>query len=85
MVKVTSSQFIRNIGQYQDRAQQEPVVVMKHRREHTVLLSADEYRRLRKRARIVRRIEELSEAEIAEIGRAEVPPGYEHLNEELPD
>jgi prevent-host-death family protein len=83
MVKVTSSQFIRNVGQYQDRAQHEPVVVMKHKREHTVLLSAEEYRRLKKRARIVRRVEELSETEIADIGRAEVPPGHEHLDEEL--
>ncbi len=83
MIKVTSSQFIRNIGQYQDRAQREPVIVTKHDREHAVLLSADEYRRLRKRARIARRTEELSEAEIAEIGRAEVPPGYEHLDDEL--
>ena len=84
MIRVTSSQFIRNVGQYQDRAQREPVVVVKHNREHTVLLSADEYRRLRKRARLVRRIEELSESEIAAISRTEVPPGYEHLDEELP-
>ncbi len=83
MVKVTSSQFIRNVGRYQDRAQQEPVVVLKHNREHTVLLSAEEYSRLRKRARLVRRTEDLSEAEIAAIGRAEVPAGYEHLDEEL--
>ena len=75
MIKVTSSQFIRNVGQYQDWAQREPVVVVKHNREHTVLLSADEYRRLRRRARLVRRIEELSEAEIAAISRTEVPPG----------
>ena len=83
MIKVTSSQFIRNIGRYQDQAQREPVVVMKRDREHTVLLSADEYRRLRRRARLARRTEELSEAEIAAISRAEVPPGHDHLDEEL--
>lgn len=82
-MKVTASEFIRNVGRYQDRAQHEPVLVMKHNREHTVLLSADEYRRLRRRARLVRGTEELSEAEIAAIGRAEIPPGHDHLDEEL--
>ena len=82
-MKVTSSQFIRNIGQYQDRAQIEPVVVMKRNREHTVLLSAEEYRRLRRRARVVQRTEDLSEAEIEAISRAEVPAGHEVLNDEL--
>jgi prevent-host-death family protein len=82
-VKITSSQFIRNIGQYQDRAQIEPVVVMKRNREHTVLLSAEEYRRLRRRARLVMRTEEMSEADIEAIGRAEVPPGHEDLDSEL--
>jgi prevent-host-death family protein len=81
-MKVTSSQFIRNIGQYQDRAQLEPVVVMKHNREHTVLLSAEEYRRLRRRARLVMRTEEMSEADIDAIGRAEVPGGRERLDDE---
>lgn len=84
MVKiVSSSEFIRNVGRYQDRAQQEPVMVTKHSREHTVLLSAEEYRRLCKRTRIVRRTEDLSEAEIAAISRAEVPPGHERLDDEL--
>jgi len=81
-MKVTSSQFIRNIGQYQDRAQLEPVVVMKHNREHTVLLSAEEYRRLRRRARLVMRTEEMSEADIEAIGRAKVPGGHERLDDE---
>jgi prevent-host-death family protein len=82
-MKVTSSQFIRNIGQYQDRAQLEPVVVMKRNREHTVLLSAEEYRRLRRRARLVMRTEEMSEADIEAIGRAEVPAGHARLDDEL--
>lgn len=83
MIKITSSEFIRHVGQYQDRAQREPVVVVKHNRDHTVLMSADEFQRLRKRARIVRRTEDLSEAEIEAIGRAEIPPGFEHLDDEL--
>lgn len=82
-MKVTSSEFIRRVGEYQDRAQLEPVVVMKRKREHTVLLSAEEYRRLRRRARIVQRIEEMSETEISAISRSEVPAGYEGLDDEV--
>ncbi|NIA71249.1 type II toxin-antitoxin system Phd/YefM family antitoxin [Pelagibius litoralis] len=82
-MKVTSSQFIRSVGLYQDQAQIEPVIVMKRKRAHTVLLSAEEYRRLRRRARIVQRTEEMSDADIEAIGRAEVPSGHEDLNLEL--
>ncbi len=82
-MKVTSSHFIRNIGRYQDRAQIEPVIVMKRNREHTVLVSAEEYRRLWRRARIVQRTEDMSEADIEAISRAEVPAGHERLDEEL--
>ncbi|MFP3944013.1 MAG: type II toxin-antitoxin system prevent-host-death family antitoxin [Alphaproteobacteria bacterium] len=48
-MKITSTQFIRSPGLYQDRAQREPVVVTKHNREHVVLLSAQEYHRLKRR------------------------------------
>jgi len=82
-VRVTASQFIRNVGRYQDEAQKEPVIVVKRDREYTVLVSAGEYRELRRRARIVQRTADMSEAEIEAIGRAEVPPGHEHLDDEL--
>lgn len=70
MVKVTSTQFIKTPGVYQDQAQREPVVVTKHNREHTVLLSAQEYHRLKRRDRQVFRTGELSDADIAAIAGA---------------
>lgn len=73
MVKVTSSQFIKTPGLFQDQAQREPVVVMKHKREHTVLLSIHEYHRLKRRDRQVFRAGDLSEADIAAIAAAEPP------------
>jgi prevent-host-death family protein len=82
-MKVSSSEFIRHVGEYQDRAQIEPVVVMKRNREHTVLLSAEEYRRLRRRARVVQRVEEMSDDEIEAISRSEVPGGHEALDDEV--
>lgn len=65
MTKISSTQFIRTPGAYQDQAQREPVVIMKHNREHTVLLSAQEYHRLKRRDRLVFRTGELSESDIA--------------------
>lgn len=73
MSKVTSTQFIKTPGAYQDLAQREPVVITRHKREHTVLLSAEEYRRLKRRDRQVFRVGELSEADIAAIAAAEAP------------
>ena len=73
MVKVSSTEFIKTPGAFQDRAQREPVMIMKHNREHTVLLSAEEYHRLKRRDRQVFRTGELSEADISAIIAAEAP------------
>lgn len=73
MTKISSTEFIRTPGAYQDQAQREPVVIMKHNREHTVLLSAQEYHRLKRRDRQVFRTGELSESDIAAIAAAEAP------------
>jgi len=73
MPKVTSTRFIQTPGAYQDLAQREPVVITRHNREHTVLLSAEEYRRLKRRDRQVFRAGELSETDIAAIAAAEAP------------
>lgn len=73
MSRVTSTQFIKTPGVYQDEAQREPVVILKHNREHTVLLSAREYQRLKRRDRQVFRTEDLSETDLADIA-ATAPP-----------
>jgi len=48
-----------------------------------VVLSADEYARLKRRDRRVVRLEDFSEDEIALIANAEMPEGYAHLDAEL--
>ena len=83
MAKVTSTQFIKTPGVYQDEAQREPVVITKHNREHTVLLSAREYHRLKRRDRQVFRIGELSEADVAAIAAIEPPAEAEAFDHEL--
>ena len=83
MSKVTSTQFIRTPGVYQDQAQREPVVIMKHNREHTVLLSAQEYHRLKRRDRQVFRVGELSDADVTAIAAVEAPAEAAAFDHEL--
>jgi hypothetical protein len=48
---VTASDYSKKVGFYQSMAQREPVVITSHGREETVLISAEEYRRLTRRRR----------------------------------
>ncbi len=51
METITSADFQRKIGHYQDRALVEPVMVTRNGRERVVLISADEFKRLKRRDR----------------------------------
>jgi prevent-host-death family protein len=57
VVRVTSTEFQQNVGRYQDAAMHEPVVITKHSRPHTVLMSAALFEVLVK-GRIARRVEQ---------------------------
>jgi prevent-host-death family protein len=48
-VTVTAAEFQRNIGTYQDIALTKAVTITKNGRERTVLISAQEYERLKRR------------------------------------
>jgi PHD/YefM family antitoxin component YafN of YafNO toxin-antitoxin module len=48
---VTASEYSKKVGFFQSMAQREPVVITSHGREETVLISAEEYRRLTRRRR----------------------------------
>lgn len=47
MTKVTATEFQQNVGKYNDIAMREPVVITKQNRETLVLLSIEDYRRLK--------------------------------------
>jgi hypothetical protein len=47
MATVTSTEFQKNVGLYNDMAQREPVIITKQKRETLVVLSFDEYSRLK--------------------------------------
>ena len=48
MLKVPAGEFQRNIGRYQDLALTQPIAVTHNGRERTVLISANEYQRLKR-------------------------------------
>jgi prevent-host-death family protein len=73
MESVSAGEFQRKIGHYQDRALVEPIVVTRNGRERLVLLSAEEFKRLKRRDRAVLRVEDFTEADLEAIRKAEPP------------
>ena len=81
MVKVTSAEFQKNVGRYQDVALVQPVTITRHGRDRTVMISADEYHRLKRRDRQVLALDDFTEADLAAIRGAEPPAeaaAYDH-------
>ena len=85
VVTVTSAEFHRNIGTYQDLALTKTVAITKNGRERTILISAEEYARLRRRDRRVLAAGELSDEEAAALQTAKVPAEFAHLDDEIKD
>lgn len=83
-MKVSSTEFQQNVGRYQDAAQQEPVVVTKNGRTHTVLLSAALFE-IMARGRVARPVEDLDDETIKAIARSVVPPEHAALDALLKD
>ena len=84
-MKVSSAEFIKNYGILADQALKEPVTITKNGRDRLVVLSVEEYARLKRRDRRVVRTGDLSDEDIELIAKAEVPAEYAHLDEELKD
>lgn len=84
-VTVTAAEFHRNVGVYQDMALTRPVAITKNGRERTVLLSAEEFHRLKRRDRKVLGLGDFTDEDIKAIASAEMDPKYNYLNEELKD
>lgn len=84
-MRVTTAEFIKRYGALADRALNEPVTITKNGRDRLVLLSVDEYARLKRRDRRAIAAEELTEAELELIASAEVPAEHGDLDAELAD
>lgn len=83
MLKVSAAEFQRNIGRYQDLALTQPVAVTRNGRERTVLLSTEEYHRLKRRDREVLGLGDFTEEDIAAIAASEPPESSKAFDHEL--
>ena len=72
-MKATAAEVGKNFGQFADKALVEPVTITKYGREHLVLLSADEYARLKRRDRQVYRATNVPDEIVAGIEASVAP------------
>ncbi len=83
MITVTASEFQQHFGRYQDEALTQPVAITRNGRERLVMLSADEYRRLKRRDREVLRAGDLSDEDLAALEQTRAPESSKAFDDEL--
>lgn len=83
LLRVPAGEFQRHIGRYQDIALTQPVAVTRNGRERTVMISAEEYHRLKRRDRQVLGLEDFSAADIAALEAARAPEAAKAFDDEL--
>lgn len=74
--RATASEFQQAFGALSDRARHEPVVITKHGRDSLVVISAEEWERLKRRDRRVGLTTELSDEWIEAVRGAKVPDEF---------
>ena len=83
MIVVSAAEFQRYFGRYQDEALTELVVITRNGRERLVMISVDEYRRLRRSDRRVLRAGELSDADLRALEDTRAPESSKAFDDEL--
>ena len=83
MIRVSSTEFGKEVGRYQDAALSQPVIVTRNGRDRTVTISIEEYHRLKRRDREVLSIDDFTDADIEAVRRAEPSKEAEAFNHEL--
>ncbi len=79
MPRVSSTDLSNRLGQYQDEARKRPLIITKNNRDRLVMLSIEEYRRLKQLDRKSLFVEDLSDAGLEANSRAVVPAGASRL------
>jgi prevent-host-death family protein len=85
MRNVPAADLAKNFGRFKEIAQREPIAITSHGSESLVLLSAEEYQRLKRLDREVFAVEDLPEDLVAAIAAAEMDPEHAHLDALLDD
>jgi prevent-host-death family protein len=85
MIRVSSTEFGKEVGRYQDVALAQPVMVTRNGRDRTVMISADEYKRLKRRDRQVFVAGELPDEMVEAIRNSEMDERHRHLDDLISD
>jgi PHD/YefM family antitoxin component YafN of YafNO toxin-antitoxin module len=83
MLKISAVEFQRDIERHQDLALSRPVAVTRNGSDSTVLISAEEYQRLKRRDREVLSLEDFTEADLAALKTSRPPLEAMDFNHEL--
>lgn len=85
MIRVTSTEFSKEVGRFQDSALTQPVIVTRNGRDRTVMISADEYARLKRRDRQVYGAGDFPDELLEAVANSEMDPKHDHLNDLIKD
>jgi prevent-host-death family protein len=83
MCIVSAGEFHRHLGLYQDRALVEPVTITRNGRERLVLLSAEEFKRLKRRDHRVLTLADFTDEDIAALETVRAPDETAAFNHEV--
>jgi prevent-host-death family protein len=75
-MRVSAAELLRHFESFEDKALEEPVEILREGRPSVVLISAEEYARLRRLDRQAIWAWELTDDEIEALRKAEVPPEH---------
>jgi len=85
MIRVSSTEFGKEVGRYQDVALSQPVIVTRNGRDRTVMISIEEYQRLKRRDRQVFAAGEAPEEIVEAVRNSEMDPRHRHLDDLVKD
>ncbi len=83
MIKVSSAEFQRNFGRYQDMALTQPVAVTRNGRARTVTMSLEEYERLKRRDRQVLSLDDFTDEDIKALEESRAPEWTKKFDSEI--
>jgi prevent-host-death family protein len=81
--RVTASEFQRAFDALSDQARREPIVITEKGQDDLVVMSAEEWERLRRRGRRVGLTSELPDEWLEAARQAKVPEEFAELDDEL--
>ena len=82
-ITLTAAEFEQRFGCYREVARREPVSISSESGDTVVLMSGEEYRRLKRRDRQALYVWELSDEQLEAIAKAEPPPETAAFNHEV--